>query len=287
MLKITATTLTLSLATLTGALAKPDKDDQAAKVAVPQAFTTNCAVCHAMDQVIVGPSLIEIAKLYPEKRKRQFVNWCIEPGRKRPDMPVMPSMAHIPKKELEEIHKYIVSTSEGKEERVRTNKDLYKESPSATKRPRITRTFLPETGPASMVIALPTSQDHNIIWDTDTCQLRYISIGEIDNFPYLRSNGNSLAKIGKKIYTEKPLYTTETKPQFKGYQLSKDGFPTLHYTYGKTKFTEKFTTDANSVTRVITSSSSIPPITKLEGNNKLEVTSKASGNTLTITYKAL
>ncbi|MGJ8657902.1 MAG: c-type cytochrome [Akkermansiaceae bacterium] len=286
MLKTTLSTCALSL-TAIHSLYAADPKAKATEAPVPAAFTTNCVVCHATDQALVGPSLVEIAKLYPAKNKRQFINWCLEPGRKRPDMPVMPSMAHIPKKELEEIHKYITSITKGKDERVRNNKDLFKQSPSATLRPRIVRTFLPDTGPASMLIALPTSLDHNLIWDTDKCQLRYISIGKIDNFPYLRSNGNSLAKVGKVIYTESPLFKPDTKPQFNGYELTKEGFPTLLYTFGNSTFSEKITTDANTITRVITSSSSIPQILKLESNKKLEVTTKTTGNTLTITYKSL
>jgi len=255
-----------------------------AEVKAPAAFTANCLVCHAPDTEVVGPSLIEIAKLYPEKKSKDFIAWCIKPGRKRPDMPVMPAQAHIPKEQLKEIHAYIVATSSGKSARVKHKEDLFKNSPSASKRPRITRTFLPNTGPASMVIALPTSSKHNFIWDTDQCELRYISTGKIDNFPYLKSNGNSLAKEGKTILTSPPLFNSSSKKQFKGYSIDTDGFPTLSYTVDGISYTESYTVINDMVNRTISSSASLPEHTKITGNNKLEISIKTSNNKLIITY---
>jgi cytochrome c551/c552 len=49
----------------------------------PQAFTINCKACHLLEDVQVGPSLIEIAKLYPRKHKKEFLQWCVNPGKKR------------------------------------------------------------------------------------------------------------------------------------------------------------------------------------------------------------
>lgn len=253
----------------------------------PAAFTTNCVMCHAPDQDLVGPSLIEIANIYPEKQVKEFVAWCIEPGRKRPDMPVMPGQGHIPKEQLREIHAYILTSSAGKEQQVKPKSDLFKKSPSAIARPRITRTFLPNTGPASMVIALPTSAKHNFIWDTDTCELRYISIGEIDNFPYLKGNGNTEANPGKELLTTTPLFTSEEKRQFKGYAYDPDGFPTLTFSIGDTSYTEKYTVSDNTISRVITSSAGIPDTSEIKGNNKLGITSKNSEKFITITYKPL
>jgi len=258
-----------------------------AEVKAPAAFTANCLVCHAPDTELVGPSLIEIAKLYPEKKSKDFIAWCIKPGRKRPDMPVMPAQAHIPKEQLKEIHAYIVATSSGKSARVKQKEDLFKKSPSSNKRPRITRTFLPKTGPASMLIALPTASKHNFIWDTDLCELRYISTGEIDNFPYLKSNGNSLAKPGKTILTSSPLFDSSSKKQFKGYSIDPGGFPTLNYTIDGVSYTESYTAISDIVTRTIKSSVDTTQLAAPKGNNKLEISTKNSNKTFTIIYKPL
>ena len=43
-------------------------------------FTTNCSVCHLPDRQIVGPSLVEISKLYPNKETLpEFLKWCETP----------------------------------------------------------------------------------------------------------------------------------------------------------------------------------------------------------------
>jgi len=252
----------ISIVTLACALGiAPSIAEVKAAVKAPAAFTANCLVCHAPDTEVVGPSLIEIAKLYPEKKSKDFIAWCIKPGRKRPDMPVMPAQAHIPKEQLKEIHAYIVATSSGKSARVKHKEDLFKNSPSASKRPRITRTFLPNTGPASMVIALPTSSKHNFIWDTDQCELRY-----------------------KTILTSPPLFNSSSKKQFKGYSIDTDGFPTLSYTVDGISYTESYTVINDMVNRTISSSASLPEHTKITGNNKLEISIKISNNKLIITY---
>jgi len=233
----------------------------------------------------VGPSLIEIAKLYPQNKSKQFVKWCVDPGKKRPEMAQMPSMAHIPEADLLEIQSYIIKVAAGRNPRVKNAKDNYKKSPTAISRPRVTRSFFPNTGPASM--ALPTKQKLNAIWDTDVCQLRYISHGEIDNFPYLKSNGNSLAKVGKIIYTETPLFKTDAKPQFKGYEISNTGFPTLHYSLESTTIKETYSVEGETVTRIITASPNLPDLLAIKGNKKLELKTTTSGNVLTIIYKPL
>ena len=235
----------------------------------PKAFTLNCKVCHALDQTVVGPSLIEISKLYPRKKGKEFIQWCVEPGKKRAEMDQMPSMAHIPKAELKEIQAYILEVTKGKDERMRVTKDLFKDSPSASARPRVTRTFLPNTGPASMAIALPTAQKHNVIWDTDQCRLRYISIGEVDNFPYLRSNGGSFAKVGDIVYTEEGLFDSDLKRQFKGYELTENGFPILHYMLGETLIHEEISVVKDVITRKFTTDSALPRLKKTESNKSI------------------
>jgi len=258
-----------------------------AAVKEPKAFTLNCKVCHSLDQNLVGPSLIEIAKLYPRKKSNEFIQWCVEPGKKRQEMAQMPSMAHIPKAELKEIQAYILEVTKGKDQRMRVTKDLFKDSPSASARPRVTRTFLPKTGPASMAIALPTAQKHNLIWDTDQCRLRYISVGVVDNFPYLRSNGGSFAKVGDIVYTEEPLFDSKLQRQFKGYELTKSGFPILHYMIGKTLIHEEISVEENVITRKFTTDSTLPQFKKPESSKAIQSNAAISGNSLTISHKTL
>ena len=94
-------------------------------------------------------------------------------------------------------------------------------------------------------------------------------------------------KVGKNIYTATQLRKSDHKPQFKGYELSKDGYPTLIYTLSGTTLHEKITTDGELIIRTITASPSIPQFLTIRGNEKLQVTQKETGNILTITYKAL
>ena len=53
-----------------------------------------CASCHMADRFHVGPSLIEIGKLYGDKPD-EFVAWCHAPKQKRKGVIQMPSMAHV------------------------------------------------------------------------------------------------------------------------------------------------------------------------------------------------
>lgn len=260
----------------------------AQKLVPPQSFVINCQVCHALEDAAVGPSLIEISKLYPNKKKKEFIQWCIDPGKKRPEMAQMPSMAHISKDELTKIHKHILEITKGKDLRVRVKEDLFKESPTATARPRVTRTLLPDTGPASLIVALPSKEDHNVVWDTDQCRVRYISAGKIDNFPYLKSNGNAVAKVGKVLYTEDVLFTGDLPRQFKGYSVSENGYPTFMYTVGDILISEEILLKDESIVRVFKAEVSLPPYEISEDENKeIATTSSASGNTLTITHRPL
>ncbi|MEP4077948.1 c-type cytochrome [Haloferula sp.] len=257
----------------------------AAEEEAPAAFVANCQACHMLDQALVGPSMVELAELYPRKDRAKFLKWCIEPGRKRDQMPEMPSMAHIPEEELLEIYEYIKKVTIGVTKVKPSRVDPYATAPATTKRPRIVRTFVPESGPASMVIALPTKEKHNIIWDTDQCRLRYISEGEVDNYPYLRSNGNSLAKVGKTIYRENSPVFRSDDVQFRGYHQSKDGLPILNYTVGDATIREAISVNKGVITRTFIASPSLPAHQVPENSNsRLGAKASVSGSTLIITH---
>lgn len=254
----------------------------------PAAFTTNCVACHLLDQNLVGPSLVEIAELYPDKNRDDFIKWTIEPGRKRDQLPQMPSMAHIPEEELIEIYHYIRKVTVG----VRRVK-LPKDDPFAIytvngKRPRVERTFVPHAGPASVIVSLPTEQKHNLVWDTDQCRLRYISEGETDRWPYLRSNGNALAQVGVVSYQEKtPLFKSDDV-EYKGYHISEHGYPTFVYRVDDSTITEEVSLEDDKIVRTVKGTPDLPEhrIPKSQGE-RLEVSASISEKTLTLVHSSL
>ncbi len=258
----------------------------ASTIQEPIAFATNCKACHMLDQALVGPSLVELSELYPRKDKAKFIQWTLTPGRKREQMPQMPSMAHIPEPQLLEVYEYIKKVTVGVSRVKVSNTDPFALAPAKTMRPRIERTFVPESGPASLILALPTTEKHNVIWDTDQCRLRYVSAGETDNYPYLRSNGNGLAVVGKIIHREpEPVFAGAI--QFLGYQMSKDGYPSFVYRVGDSEITETYSVAQNAVVRTIKASSSLPAhqLPK-EDSTGLKVTVSNTEKSITITYAA-
>lgn len=66
---------------------------QAAELSAEQLFM-NCAACHAPNVRLVGPPLTEIAQIYAGN-PGGIVTWAKAPGKKRPEMPQMPPMAHL------------------------------------------------------------------------------------------------------------------------------------------------------------------------------------------------
>ena len=258
--------------------------EKANKIEAPASFTMNCAACHLLNKVQVGPSLVEIAEIYPESKREAFIEWCHKPGKKRAHMPAMPAMVHIPKEDLNPIYDYIRKVTIGVDKVVAPKTDPYPD----TERPRIIRHKLPDTGVSSMAIALPTDKLHNIIWDTDKCRLRYISSGKIDSWPHVKASGASPVKVGTIIYKEEtPLFTSETT-QFLGYHVSKEGLPALIYTVDGKKLTETITIEDNVITRTITGASSLPEHALIQNSNsKVETKSSRKNQTLTITHRQL
>ncbi|MBK1854968.1 hypothetical protein JO972_08355 [Verrucomicrobiaceae bacterium 5K15] len=253
----------------------------------PAAFTTNCKACHQPQTDVVGPSLVEIARIYPKEKREQFIQWCIDPGKKRADKAQMPSMAHIPKKELIAVHQYVLEAARGLR-RIRMPKaDPFEKSKHYTKRPRVFRTFIPDTGPASAIVALPTKDLHNVIWDTDQCALRYITTGQPDGYPYWRSNGNSEAKPGKKVFTESQSVFDPKTTQYLGYKVDKDGYPTFLYTVGNIQISESYSVHDGKILRVIQSASELPKhqLHPSDKSKQLKRSIRQEGNTLTIEYR--
>ena len=278
-------TAALSLSPLAG---WAQDDETTSELVPPAAFTTNCQACHMLDQMLVGPSLVELSELYPPSNLDDFIAWCIAPGHKRDNLPQMPAMVHVPKEELKAIHAYIRRVSVGVEKVKAPKTDPYANRPASVRRPRVERTFVPESGPASVVVALPSESKLNVIWDTDQCRLRYISQGEVDRWPYLRSNGNALADVGEIYYVEEAPIFTENSRQFEGYQISPQGYPTFVYRVGETRVMEKIFMEGDTIVRAIRATPSLPAYRLPENTGeKCTVETEVTGRALNIIYRSL
>jgi cytochrome c551/c552 len=204
----------------------------------PALFTLNCSACHLLDQMLVGPSLVEMRTLYLNKPDA-FVKWCVAPGRKRVGAIEMPSMTHIGEPGLRSIHAHVMAISKGVVAKKIARADPFAAAPSQTVRPLVQRMFLPDAGPAAIGVALDDKT--SICWDAGPCRLRYAWTGGfIDGYPYWKANGSTQAKIvGKIRYTETaPLLPGTAK--FAGYQIT-GGLPVFRYSIGARQITETFT----------------------------------------------
>jgi hypothetical protein len=102
-------------------------------------------------------------------------------------------------------------------------------------RPMVRRMFMPDSGPASIAVAL--SGRLNFCWDAGACRLRYFwEGGFIDAEDYFKSKGQSTARLRGKVWWRTgdsgPLRLGDAAPreiQFKGYSI-RDGAPRFEYT---------------------------------------------------------
>lgn len=210
-----------------------------------QLFTMNCAACHLPDQMVVGPSLVEIRTLYLGKPD-DFVKWSVAPQKKRPNAVDMPSMVHVGDEGLRLIYEHIMKVSVGLKEVKAKKGDPYAASPVQAKRPQVQRIFMPNAGPAAIAVALDTNV--SLCWDAGDCRLRYAwNGGFIDGYPYWKGNGSSLAKIiGTVRYTEKASpFKDMGEVKFLGYRIEKE-LPVFQYQLGGKKITETFTAIPNA-----------------------------------------
>jgi cytochrome c551/c552 len=202
-------------------------------------FTNNCSACHLPDQMVVGPSLVEIRTLYLGKPD-DFLKWCVAPQKKRPNAIDMPSMVHVGDEGLRAIYTHVMKVSEGVKEVKAKAGDPYVTSPVQMKRPQIQRIFMPNAGPAAIAVALDNQV--SLCWDAGECRLRYAwNGGFIDGYPYWQGNGSSLAKVlGNVRYTEKASpFKISGEVKFSGYKVEK-GLPVFQYQLGDKKITESF-----------------------------------------------
>ena len=265
-----------------------------------QLFTINCSACHALDRMTVGPSMVEMAKIYNGKPK-DFIKWCKEPQQKRPGTIEMPSMSHVGDENLRKIYEYLMKATEGKEEVVVKGEDRYAIPDASLKRPTVQRMFMPNASPAAIAVALPG--DLSYCFDAGECRLRYVwKGGFIDGWPYWRSNGSSLAQImGEVTYTEAAFPISKmTKdmpppPKFLGYSVDKDSLPTFRYNRLGFNWTEtiKPLSDGTGIVRHFTSDAPVTlnvmdqegaEITSSTGSTQISA-DQAKEFTLTVRWK--
>jgi cytochrome c551/c552 len=73
----------------------------------PKTMITACTACHHETQRVVGPSLVEIRKLYANN-PQGIVDWAMNPKNKTPNAPPMPSFYFAGQKNLMVIAKQIL-----------------------------------------------------------------------------------------------------------------------------------------------------------------------------------
>lgn len=204
-----------------------------------QLFTTNCSACHMLDQMVVGPSLVEMRSLYGGKQD-DFVKWSIAPQKKRPGAIEMPSQAHIGEEGLRAIYMHVMQVSKGVTAKKQEKGDPYATAPTHLARPQVQRIFMPDASPAAIAVALDDT--NSLCWDAGNCRLRYAwKGGFIDGFSYWQGNGSSLAKIlGTVNYTEQASpFGRDQDMKFLGYKV-KDGLPVFRYQVGEKMVIEAY-----------------------------------------------
>ncbi|MCM8536850.1 MAG: c-type cytochrome [Lentisphaeraceae bacterium] len=215
-------------------------------------YTLNCMACHALDKMVVGPSLVEIAHIYKGKAEG-IVTWSMAPGKKRKLAIRMPPMSHVGEERLKQISSYIFKATKGmKYVKEKSKGDPYATFPKA----KIQRMFMPDAGPAAIAVSL--NENVHLCWDAGTCQFRYAwNGGYIDPWPVLRGNGNGLVKLkGEKfVYAKQGNPFSKGPVKFNGYRV-KQGLPVFMFKADGVNFeVELSTQNSNEVTATFTTDS--------------------------------
>lgn len=122
--------------------------------------------------------------------------------------------------------------------------------------PLLYRTFMPDCGPAAIVVAFNETESY--CFDAGKCYLRYAwSGGFVDNSEQWKGNGSKLTKVVGEIYwrdkTGFPFRIANVKNiptvDFKGYQLNKR-LPTFKYLLDKVEVTETIRLSADGTTLI-------------------------------------
>lgn len=249
------------------------------------AYEVNCKACHLVETTLVGPSLIEISKNYPEEKLNDFLSWAKSPGKKNPGMIQMPSMAHLSDQTLKEIFDYLKVATLGKEEKRRSTLFARFKEPER-ELPYVVRGFFPDSSPASIAIVMKGNV--SAVWDADACRFRYAWSGKKTNF-----NSNfGIRKLENNPFYEEissNLWVSleDVQPEFLGYRLI-EGYPEFHYKLGALEVRELVTNGSSkdSILRHFSLSGPVDSIT-LDLNYEGEVIissdkGRLNGNLLTL-----
>jgi azurin len=110
--------------------------------------------------------------------------------------------------------------------------------------PVLYRTFMPESGPATIVVVLPNEQSY--CWDAGSSRLRYAWQGYVDNSEQWHGNGKRLSKVVGDVYfragNDFPIHLGDpgkapNEVLYKGYRVI-DRYPHFTYTVDGTEVTE-------------------------------------------------
>ena len=241
-----------------------------------------------LDQMVVGPSLVEIRGIYNGKPD-EFVKWCVAPGKKRQNVIEMPSMVHVGEEGLRAIYGHVMEVSKGVKAQEQKKGDPFAASPVQNARPQIQRIFMPDAGPAAIAVALDYGT--SLCWDAGSSRLRYAWTGGfIDGYPYWSGNGSSVAKInGTVAYVEgKSPFAGEADAKFLGYSV-KGGLPIFKYMIGATRIEEGYSPVAEGKGFVrsfkLSPAPTAPLVLEFPSDTGAEITStkgKMEGSRLTI-----
>lgn len=161
--------------------------------------------------------------------------------------------------------------------------------------PAVSRGFLPESGPASIAVALTPERSYN--FDAGVSYLRFAwNGGFVDNFAHWRGNGDAYTDvIGNVWYRSKANFpwrigSSDSIPnaQFKGYRLVQGGYPEFHYQIGDADVRELITAREGGPGLVrtfeITTTSTLRFITDPEGGANFAASAgQMRGRVLTLT----
>ncbi|HEV7405829.1 MAG TPA: LamG-like jellyroll fold domain-containing protein [Chthoniobacteraceae bacterium] len=113
--------------------------------------------------------------------------------------------------------------------------DASDHSHHALDKPVVSRTFLPDCGPAAIAVGLPGGQSY--CFDAGLCRLRYAWRGGfVDNTEHWNGKGEAMGKVVGRIYYRAPDFAPvrignndQPAMRWRGYQM-RDGYPQLEYT---------------------------------------------------------
>jgi azurin len=133
--------------------------------------------------------------------------------------------------------------------------------------PMVYRTFIPDCGPAAIVVMLPNEQSY--CFDAGKCYLRFAWQGYVDNSDHWKGNGKNIAKVVGDVYFKDqsgfPLRIGQADKvphtQFRGYQLL-ERYPQFTYSIEEATVKElvKSLPDGNGLTREFQISGATQPI---------------------------